>query len=428
MKIGIQTWGSQGDINPFIALAAGLSQAGHQVTLAITSADRKDYIKISEQLGFMLGPVDFIGSNEETLNIIGKKMIETSDPITQLKLIFSEMFEPGEASMYKTAQILVAENDILIGHFIHYPLQTACEKAGKPYITVALNHGTIRTKHAPPVPFPNLGIFFNSLAWKLAEKVINHAVLPYINAFRKKEGLNTVKSFRHVWESPLCNLIAVSPIFCTPAKDWPSNHKICGFLKLDDDGNKWAMPENLENFISNGEPPVYMTLGSMSGTENNSLEINETTRLLYDAAKLAGCKAIIQSRWEHVTNIPVDEKIFRVNASPYLKVFPACKAVVHHGGAGTTQTATLCGCPSVVIAHIQEQYLWGWQLNKLGIGGKVLKRHTVNPKKIAKQIRLVINNPGMAEKAKETGKILASENGVYNAVKIIEDTYRDLKN
>ena len=43
MKIGIQTWGSQGDINPFIALAAGLSQAGHHVTLAITCADRKDY-------------------------------------------------------------------------------------------------------------------------------------------------------------------------------------------------------------------------------------------------------------------------------------------------------------------------------------------------------------------------------------------------
>ncbi len=54
MKIGIQTWGSEGDINPFIALASGLSKAGHTVKLAISSADRKDFKEISEQLGFIL--------------------------------------------------------------------------------------------------------------------------------------------------------------------------------------------------------------------------------------------------------------------------------------------------------------------------------------------------------------------------------------
>lgn len=421
MKIGIQTWGSEGDINPFIALASGLSNAGHTVTLAITTSDRKDLKKISEQLGFILGPVDYIGTNEEAINLMGKRMIETVNPLKQLKLIFNEMFEPGIASMFKTSQALVAENDILIGHFIHYPLQTACEKAGKPYITVALNCGTISTMYSPPVPLPNFGKFFNKLSWNLTEKMINSIILAKINDFRKREGLKPVNSFRNVWESPLCNLIAVSPLFCPPAKDWATNHRICGFLKLEAHSNKWDMPENLEDFLNNGEPPVYMTLGSMTGTGHNSLLINETTRLLYDAAKLAGCRAIIQSRWEHVTNIPENEKIFRVNASPYMKVFPKCKAVVHHGGAGTTQTATSCGCPSVVIAHIQEQFLWGWQLKKLGIGGKVLSRQSVTPKKIAKGIQFITDNPVMAEKAKYVGKILDAENGVSNAVNIIEN-------
>jgi sterol 3beta-glucosyltransferase len=423
MKIGIQTWGSEGDINPFIALASALSEAGHTVTLAITGADRKDYKKIAEQQGFQLGAVDYIGSSEDELNAIGKKMIETANPLKQLRMIFRDMFEPGADAMYATAQSLVADNDILIGHFIHYPLQTACEKAGKPYITVALNAGAIPTRYAPPIPFPNLGKFFNGLAWKLTEKMISNAVLPHINAFRKKQGLKVVKSFRTIWESPLCNLIAVSPLFCPPAKDWTANHKICGFLKLDDDANKWQMPDNLEQFLSNGEPPVYMTLGSMTGTEHNSLMISETTRLLYDAAKLAGGRAIIQSRWEHVSGIPEDENIFRVNASPYMKVFPKCKAVVHHGGAGTTQTATLCGCASVVIAHIQDQFLYGWYLKKLGIGGKVLSRHTVTPQKIAKEIGFITERPQMSEKAKRAGEMLAAENGLQNAVKIIEKTF-----
>jgi sterol 3beta-glucosyltransferase len=183
------------------------------------------------------------------------------------------------------------------------------------------------------------------------------------------------------------------------------------------------MPENLEQFLSSGEPPVYMTLGSMTGTEHNSLMISETTRLLYDAAKLAGGRAIIQSRWEHISGIPDDENIFRVNASPYMEVFPKCKVVVHHGGAGTTQTATLCGCPSVVIAHIQDQVLYGWYLKKLGIGGKVLSRHIVTPQKIAKEIRFIAEHPGMSEKAKQAGAMLAGENGLQNAVKIIEETF-----
>ena len=45
MKIGIQTWGSNGDIRPMIALADGLQQAGHTVTLAVTSLDNRCYAK-----------------------------------------------------------------------------------------------------------------------------------------------------------------------------------------------------------------------------------------------------------------------------------------------------------------------------------------------------------------------------------------------
>lgn len=421
MNIGIQTWGSEGDINPFIALASGLSKAGHSVTLAITSADRKDFKNISEQLEFKLSTVDYIGENEEVLNNLGKKMIEISNPLAQLKFIYKEMFQPCVESIFKTSQSLCNKSDLVIGHFIHHPLQTAAEKAGKPYISVTLNHGALPTKYSPPGQIPNLGEWFNLLFWKLSEKMMNDILLPYINVLRGNNGLNKVKSFRRVWESPLCNLIAVSPILCEPRKDWGINNHICGFFKLDENVNKWNMPENLETFLSSGTPPVYMTLGSMTGTENNLLIINETTRLLFDAAKLAGCRAVIQSRWENVNGIPEDENIFRVNSSPYMKVFPKCGAVVHHGGAGTTQSAAISGCPSIIIAHIQDQFLWGKELNRLGIGGKTFNRRNVTSKKIAQEIRSVLKNKYMAENAMIIGKKLKNEDGVKNAVKIIED-------
>ncbi len=428
MKIGIQTWGSEGDVNPFIALASGLSKAGHEVTLAITCSDRKDYTHLAKKHGFKLGTVDYIGENEEALNILGKKMIETPNPLSQLKFVFNKMFLPGVPSMLESAKNLVASNDLLIGHFIHYPLQSVCEEAGKPYITVSLNHGAIPTAYYPPVPFPDLGKTINICLWKLTEKMINNAILNQINNFRNSLGLSTLKTFRHVWESQLLNLIAVSTVLAPPPEDWGENNKVCGFFSFEGLDDKWEMPEGLEKFIESGEAPIYVTLGSMTGTENNSLFINETTKLLYDAVKIAGCRAIIQSRWEYLTSIPDDSTIFRVNAAPYTKVFPKCKAVVHHGGAGTTQTATLCGTPSIIIAHIQDQFLWGHQLKKLGIGGKVLSRNSVNPQKIAEQIQLVSNDNIMRDRARDIGKLLSRENGVENGIKFIDELLRIRQN
>jgi sterol 3beta-glucosyltransferase len=427
MKIGIQTWGSEGDINPFIALASGLSKASHKVTLAITTSERKNFENITKQHAFKLGTVDYIGSSEDVIDAIGKKMFETANTLDQLKIIYNEMFEPCVEAMYKTSCALCEDNEILIGHFIHHPLQTAAEKKGKPYITVSINHGAIPTQHSSPGPLPNLGKHFNLLAWKLSEKMMNKILLPFINDLRRKAGLKIVNSFRSVWESPLCNLIAISPLLCPPAKDWGANQKICGFFRINENDNKWAMSENLNSFLTNGEPPVYMTLGSMAFSEKSSLLVNETTRLLFDAAKLAGCRAIIQSKWENVTDIPEDVNIFRVNSSPYTKVFPRCSAVVHHGGAGTTQIATMSGCPSVVIAHIVDQFLWGSELKWLGIGAEVLNRRTVTSKKIAKQIRVVLGRKSMTENAKKIGDSLKMENGVTNAGRIIETQFLNRK-
>lgn len=421
MKIGIQTWGSEGDINPFIALAAGLSKAGYEVTLALTCSDRKDFKHLSAKLGFKLGRVDYIGESEEALNEMGKEMVDIPNPLKQLRFIFDKMFLPGVPSMIETATTLVAENDLLIGHFIHYPLQSVCEKSGKPYITVSLNHGAIPTAYNPPFPFPDLGKLFNKLTWKLTEKMLNKAILSYINNCRNSFDLSPVETFRKVWESPLLNLIAVSPILCPPPKDWGVNNKVCGFFNLDEFASKWDMHEDLEKFLTSGPPPVYVTLGSMTGTENNSLLINETTKLLYDAVKIAGCRAIIQSRWEYVTDVPKDNSIFKVNSAPYTKVFPKCIAVIHHGGAGTTQTATLCGKPSVIIAHIQDQFLWGHQLEKLGIGAQVLNRNSVTPQKIAKQIKYILNDSAKSEKAHEIGSLMAKENGIQCAIKLIDN-------
>ncbi|MBE0615106.1 MAG: glycosyltransferase family 1 protein [Burkholderiales bacterium] len=423
MKIGIQTWGSTGDINPFIALAAGLAGAGHEVTLVITSAERRDFSATGARLGFRVVQAGHIGASEEALNDLGRKMFAISNPVTQLATIFERMFDPGVAAMYAAAQSLCAEHDLIIGHFIVHPAQLAAEQAGKPYVTVALNHGAIPTRFVPPSPLPDLGRWCNALLWKLAQKMIDDMVLPSINRLRSEQGCRPVRSYRQVWESPACNLIAVSHEFCPQYADWETYQQVCGYFDLPEAASDWRMPDDLARFLEQGEAPVFIGFGSMIGLARPNADLDEITRLMLDSARLAGCRAIVQSHWDVVAAMPEDARIYRLTSAPHTQIFPHCALIVHHAGAGTTQTSLLCGRPSVVVAHATDQFLWGGQLRRLGVAPALIKRRKATAKKIAAAIQKVLRAPAMRTAAEAAGRRLRAENGVAAAVRIIEQRF-----
>lgn len=423
MKIGIQTWGSTGDINPFLALAAGLAAAGHEVTLAITGTERRDFTAIGASLGFSVIEAGHVGDSVETLNASGKVLFATKDPLKQMRMIFDELFEPNAEAMYAVAQQLCADHELIIGHFIHHPLHLAAEQAGRPYLTVSLHHGTIPTRFTAPHPLPNLGQPINPWLWRLVEGAINHFLLSRVNGFRRRHGGAPLPSIRDAWESPLCNLIAVSRELCTPQPDWDDNQQVCGFFALPEAATDWQLPATLQHFLDAGEAPVYITFGSMMGLPEASAELDGMIALWSAAVKQAGCRAIIQTHWSEATAVPEDPHIHRLESAPHDRIFPHCAAIVHHGGAGTTQSATRAGCPSIVVAHIADQFFWGEQLRRLGIAPPVIKRQRLTSKRLAKAIRQVLDAPAMKQQAEIIGQRMRAENGVGSAVEIIEKRF-----
>lgn len=423
MKIGIQTWGSTGDVNPFIALATGLSKAGHKVTLVITSAERKDFTATGRKLGFQVVQAGHIGESEEALNDIGRELFKISNPIEQTPFIFERMFDPGIPAMYSAAQALCAENDLIIGHFIMHPVQFAAEQARKPYVTVTLNQGAIPTRFAPPSPLPDLGRWCNSMLWRMVEQMINKVALPSINRFRAEHSSQLARSYRQIWESSICNLIAVSNELCPHYVDWGENQHVCGFFNLPAESNDWQMPDDLAQFLEDGTKPIFFGFGSMIGLPIPNSDLNEATRLMVESVKLAGCRAIIQSHWNEVTPMPADTQIYRLLSAPHTKIFPHCAAVVHHGGAGTTQTSLRYGCPSVVVAHASDQFFWGNKLRQLGVAPAAISRRKATPAKIAAAIRKVLGTPAMQSAAREIGRKLQAEAGIAEAVRIIEKCF-----
>lgn len=425
MKIGIQTWGSDGDIFPLIALAGGLSSAGHDVTLVITCVDGKDYYHYGERLNFRLKQTGKLFYDKAEYARLANEIGYKKNPVKQLDLILKKFFEPFADEMYSAARKLCEENDAIIGHFIHYPAQVAAQKAGLRRITVTLNHSGIPTGYTPPAGMPNLGRLVNPLLWKLVMKVLGWQLAPAINRFRVREGCPPIRSVREVWESRLLNLIAVGRIFCEGYPDWEDYQRVCGFLNMPDGAYDYAIPRDLEEFIASGPPPVYMTFGSMVTEMHGAGYIQATNKLMADAARLAGARAIIQSQWDAADGVEESPDIYKVKKAPHNAIFPRCSAVVHHGGAGTTHSSTRAGCPSVVVALVADQPFWGSELRRLGIAPKPLKRLSVTAEKIAEQIRHVLETPEMKVRAEKLGDALRQENGVGRAVEFIEKCIED---
>lgn len=416
MKIGMQTWGSHGDVRPFLALAAGLQAAGHEVTLVITTIDMDAYAQVGAARGVKVVAVgEPIIPADEAARIL-REIYAVKDPMRQVAALMRLMFAPVEDEMFAASRRLCAENDLLIGHHILHPLQVAAQHAGKPYVSVFLSHVSLPTEHAHPLA--KFGRPGNRLLWWLTRVMLNRALLHYPNRLRRQLGMTPARDLLDdVWLATPLALIGVSPTICEHRPDWPASVHVCGFLDMPNVEVEGTVPPALDGFLAAGAPPVYMTLGSWM-PEDLAAE-TETLTLFTAAARLAGCRAIVQSPSAQACGFTSDNDILYVTAAPHHLIFPRCAAVVHHGGAGTTQSATLAGKPSVVIAHLNEQEHWAAELRRLGIAGKVLKRRSVTARTLAERITQVLKAPGMAVKAAQVGAAMRNENGVEAAVELI---------
>lgn len=420
----MQTWGSRGDIRPFIALAEGLQAAGHEVSLVITCVDSADFNSAVSNAGVKIETIASpVIQGSENYKKIGNAIVGEANPVKQAKQIIALAFEPVEAEMFLASQRLCAENDLVIGHFFHYPLQIAAEKSGRPHVSVMLQHNSIPTRHQPPFGLPGMTNLGNRLSWWLVKSLLNKNIKGFPDRLRSTQGLKPAEDLMcDVWASRQLTLVGVSRELSRRQADWPGHYQVCGFLDMPALVLEGEVPSAIEDFLAKGEAPVYMTFGSLMPHETASQK--GSIQLLMDAANLAKCRAIIQAPlWRESGFISTDMICF-VDAAPHSQVFPRCKVVIHHGGAGTTQAALLAGIPSVVVAHIAEQAFWGAELRRVGVAPRWLLRRRVTARQLAVSIRQVLNSAEMSKRAKIISAAMRNEDGVSTAVRIINEKFK----
>ena len=419
MKIGIQTWGSNGDVRPLLALASGLKQAGHDICLVVSSIENRSYQSECQALNIQYRQIP------EHIDFALQEFAGRTfrrHPLQWLTEFLDSAYFSCEAQIYAAAQQLAEENDLLIGHHFLYPLKLAAKQTNKPFVSVTFCHAGIPDATQAPFGFPNLGQRLNPLNRILLETVFNWALKKPLSRLWLEAGY-AVPHFmlsEHL-SSQTLNLIAVDPLFCPTSNTWSQHNQVCGFLNFTEDSDNWDLPAELQAFLAQGSQPVYMTFGSVQQAKPEW-----SMALFLQATAISGCRAIIQTDLPTYPLGTQSDHIYVIGKHPHQPVFKHCAAVVHHGGAGTTHAATRSGCPSIVIPFMEEQLFWAKKLQSLGLAGKPLPSKRITAKTLAKELRKVLENTQFQHNAQRAGNRMQNTSGVTQAIALITTRFSAL--
>jgi UDP:flavonoid glycosyltransferase YjiC (YdhE family) len=121
--------------------------------------------------------------------------------------------------------------------------------------------------------------------------------------------------------------------------------------------------EEVLSWISGGSPPVYFGFGSMPVTAPNDM-----VAVISAACARVDARALICLGPNYVAGDMDSDPIKVVREVNHAAVFPACRAVVHHGGAGTTAAGLRAGVANLVLWSGLDQPVWASSVAHLGVG------------------------------------------------------------
>jgi sterol 3beta-glucosyltransferase len=112
-----------------------------------------------------------------------------------------------------------------------------------------------------------------------------------------------------------------------------------------------------------------------------------------------------------------------VTGAPYEKLFPKVKAIVHHGGIGTTAECLRAGKPFFIcpILHpIGDQMFWGKVGHQKGIAVKPIALAKMTQHDFIKSIDNLLKDNNLYENALKFKSLMDKENGLEEAIEMIE--------
>lgn len=411
MKITMFTIGSTGDVRPYVILGKELKRRGHEVKIACLA-------------GF-----------EEMITSNGLECFSMAGDVVK---VMSSIMAPGVSGVKYLVQVEKAIRDVapvLLEDLMEAAKGAECLVCNffcNMYYSVAeyYNIPCVQTHFFPVDPRPDIPIssapglehshLFNRMSYRIGYLLISVLEKRYLTAWRKKwgmkdRGLHTKPDYRLMGHT-IPAVYAVSPHVMPPSPTWPDNVQTSGFWWEGADSD-YLPDEKLSSFLTAGEKPVYIGFGSMV-----SGDMRQTFDTVMQAVEKAGVRAVVSQGWAgENTCVTENENIMLVDDVPHDWLFSHVKAVVHHGGCGTTATGLRYGRPTLIIPFGGDQPFWGMRVYSIGCGPKPISREKLTADGLAHALRDLVSNKDYAIHAAELSHKLLAENGAARAADIIEE-------
>lgn len=259
----------------------------------------------------------------------------------------------------------------------------------------------------------------NVLNWhKLTSIRIWQGLGDLVNNFRVKtlglEPLSTLWAPGQLFRLKVPYTYLWSPGLIPKPADWGPEIDVTGFVFLDL-ASSFKPPQALTEFLEAGEPPVYIGFGSIVVDDPDKF-----TALIFEAVKKTGVRALVSKGWGGLGGEDsTPDNIFLLDNTPHDWLFPKVRALVHHGGAGTTAIGLKCGKPTLIVPFFGDQPFWAAMVAKAGAGAEPIPYKRLTIDMLAEGIEQLLT-PEAQMHADEIAKRIADEgDGAINAVESI---------
>jgi UDP:flavonoid glycosyltransferase YjiC (YdhE family) len=348
-------FGSEGDVNPLLWLAGHLAGRGHQPVFLLTP----HYGHLAAKRGFEWHP---IGTEEDFHRMAG-------DP---------GLWKPGlgtwrvaqamhaSLSTYQNAfDALEGNFDLVVTSTLGLAASALAESRGIPRLMLHLQPMVVRSHGDMPVLADGGGWFrhapdiLHDVAFFLVDGILNRTMLPPLNRFRGTLGLPLLKDFYRDALLRAEGIALLAPAwFAPPQPDWPAGLRQFDF-PLSAAGPD-PLPPSLSAWLDEGEPPVLWTHGSAN------VHLAKAWTLARDVTRRIGGRALLVGKVAPEFDLP--DGVFYFPHAAFEDLLPRCRAIVHHGGIGTTSKAFAAGIPQLVIPLAHDQHDNAARIGRLKAG------------------------------------------------------------
>src|SRR5271163_2435542 len=414
MKFVLAFYGTRGDVEPGVALGRELLRRGHDVHMAVPP----DLIGFAESAGLTAvgyGP-DTRAWLEVTRNFWAR-FFRNFWRIREVIQMFRESREPGTQSwgeMSTTLASLADGADLLLTGLSYQELAAnVAEYHGIPLATLLWLPIRVNGHIVPFLPAPvvrSAMTVYEWLVWRGVKKVED--------AQRRQLGLPkaTGPAPRRIAERGSLEIQAYDEV-CFPGlraewAKWDGQRPFVGTLTME---LPTDADEEVLSWIAAGTPPIYFGFGSFP-VESAA----DTLAMISAACAQLGERALVCAAGTDFSHVPHFDHVKVVGTVNFGVVFPACRAVVHHGGQGSTAAGLRAGVPTLILYTADAHVMWGAAVRWLKVG-TARRFSTTTRESLVADLRRILAPECVARARELATRMTKTAESVAAAADLVED-------